>query len=34
MKLIKFNNPTPPEVVRPPVVVEERSVDRDKIKVK
>lgn len=32
--MMSSNNPTPPEVVRPPVVVEERSVDRDKIKVK
>lgn len=29
--MIYYNKPTPPEVDRPPIVVEERSIDKDKL---
>lgn len=29
-----YNKPIPPEVNRPPVGTEERSVDKDKVKIK
>lgn len=29
--MINYNRPTPPDVNRPPVIVEERSLDKDKV---
>lgn len=29
--MIYYNKPVPPDVNRPPIVVEERSLDKDKV---
>lgn len=29
--MIYYNKPVPPEVSRPPIIVEERSLDKDKV---